>query len=74
MTNDNFCFYLLNRLFQTSQTGGQWSPFSIPCLIHQHQAKMKRDARENAPAYFALISAEEKSLIIVTPGRKLQNL
>ena len=29
-----FCFYLQNRLIQTSQTGGQWysdtSPFSIP--------------------------------------------
>jgi len=35
MTTDNFCFYLQNRLFQTSQTGGQrysdTSPFSIPC-------------------------------------------
>jgi hypothetical protein len=34
MTTDNFCFYLLNRLIPTSQTGGQWysdtSPFSIP--------------------------------------------
>jgi hypothetical protein len=33
MTIDNFCFYLQNRLIQTSQTG-QWysdtSPFSIP--------------------------------------------
>jgi hypothetical protein len=36
MTTDNFCFYLQNRLIQTSQTGGQWysdtSPFSIPCV------------------------------------------
>jgi hypothetical protein len=35
MTTDNNCFYLQNRLIQTSQTGGQWyndtSPFSIPC-------------------------------------------
>jgi hypothetical protein len=35
MTTDNFCFYLQNRLIQTSQAGGQWysdtSPFSIPC-------------------------------------------
>jgi hypothetical protein len=34
MTTDNFCFYLKNRLIQSSQTGGQWysdtSPFSIP--------------------------------------------
>jgi hypothetical protein len=34
VTNDNFCFYLQDRLIQTSQTGGQWysSPFSIPWL------------------------------------------
>jgi hypothetical protein len=34
MTTDNFCFYLQNRLIQTSQTGGQrysdTSSFSIP--------------------------------------------
>jgi hypothetical protein len=24
VTTDNFCFYLQNRLIQTSQTGGQW--------------------------------------------------
>jgi hypothetical protein len=34
MTTDNFCFYLQNRLIQTSQTGGHrysdTSPFSIP--------------------------------------------
>jgi hypothetical protein len=37
MTTDNFCFYLQNRLIQTSQTGGHWysdtSPFSIPWFI-----------------------------------------
>jgi hypothetical protein len=36
MATVNFCFYLQNRLFQTSKTGGQWyidtSPFSIPWL------------------------------------------
>ncbi len=36
MTTDDLCFYLQNRLIQTSQTGGQWysdtSPFSIPWL------------------------------------------
>ncbi len=40
MTTDNFCFYLPNRLIQTSQTGGQWysdtSPFNIPCLYYIH--------------------------------------
>ncbi len=34
LTTDNICFYLQNRLIQTSQTGGQGysdiSPFSIP--------------------------------------------
>ncbi len=36
MTTDNFCFYLQNRLIQTSQTGGQrysdTSPFIIPWI------------------------------------------
>ncbi len=38
MTADNFCFYIQNKLIQTSQAGGQWysdySPFSIPCTQH----------------------------------------
>ncbi len=38
MTTDNFCFYLQNRLIQTSQTGGQrysdTSLFSIPWFYH----------------------------------------
>jgi len=38
MTTDNFCFYLQNRLIQTSQTGGQQysdtSPFSILWANH----------------------------------------
>jgi hypothetical protein len=37
MTTDDFCFYLQNRLIQTSQTGGQQYsdtfPFSIPWLM-----------------------------------------
>jgi hypothetical protein len=36
MTTDNFCFYLQNRLIQTSQTEGQrysdTSPLSIPLI------------------------------------------
>ncbi len=36
MTIEIFCFYLQNRLIQTSQTGGQpysdTPPFSIPCF------------------------------------------
>jgi hypothetical protein len=41
MTTEIFCFYLQNRLIQTSQTGGQryidTSPFSIPWFRHSHQ-------------------------------------
>jgi hypothetical protein len=32
MTTDKFCFYLQNRLIQTSQTGGQWYN-DIPSLV-----------------------------------------
>ncbi len=46
MTSEIFCFYLQNRLIQTSQTGGQWycdtSPFSIPCIILKVSSEIKR--------------------------------
>ncbi len=50
MTTDNFCFYLQNRLIQTSKTGDQQysdtSPFSIPWIIvksftNKNQPKLK---------------------------------
>jgi hypothetical protein len=41
MTDDNFCIHFQNRLFETSQTGGQWysdtSPFSIPWFSCQQE-------------------------------------
>ena len=47
MTTDNFCFYLQNRLIQTSQTGGQWysdaSPFSIPWIEFEPMPYPKND-------------------------------
>jgi hypothetical protein len=40
MTTEIFCFYLQNRLVQTSQTRGQWysdtSTFSIPWSVLQN--------------------------------------
>ena len=33
MTTDNFCFYLQNRLIQTSQTGGQWYSDTSPLVF-----------------------------------------
>ena len=33
MTTDDFCFYLQNRLVQTSQTGGQWYSDTFPFII-----------------------------------------
>ncbi len=43
MTTDNICFYLQNRLIQTSQTGGQWysdtPPFSIPWFVNSGRKK-----------------------------------
>jgi hypothetical protein len=53
MTADDFCFYLQNRLIQTSQTGGQQyrdtSPFSIPWFgygeIEEKSLKFLRQCR-----------------------------
>jgi hypothetical protein len=33
MTTDKFCFYLQNRLIQTSQTGGQWYSDTSPLVF-----------------------------------------
>ncbi len=33
MTTDNFCFYLQNRLIQTSQTGDQWYSDTSPLVF-----------------------------------------
>jgi hypothetical protein len=33
MTTNNFCFYLQNRLIQTSQTGGQWYSDTSPLVF-----------------------------------------
>jgi len=55
MTTDNFCFYLHNRLIQTSQTGGQQyndtSPFCIPCscLTRKCKTGLKKLARDKKP-------------------------
>jgi len=51
MTADNFCFYLQNRQFQTSQTGGQLysdsSSFSIPWLKpHLHWRSLPQKTHE----------------------------
>jgi len=53
MTIDNFCFYLQNRLIQTSRTGGHdTSPFSIPWLLP-------------CPKYMTGVGAKQISLLCV---------
>ncbi len=52
MTSGNFCFYLQNRLIQSSQTGGQPysdSPFSIPWV--KSPARWQRLFREHASTF-----------------------
>jgi hypothetical protein len=50
MITDNFCFYLQNRLIQTSPTGGLWysdtSPFSIPCLYYKNMMIINDDGHK----------------------------
>jgi len=33
MTTDNFCFYLQNKLIQSSQTGGPWYSGTPPLVF-----------------------------------------
>ncbi len=59
MRTDKFCFYLHNRLIQTSQTGGQQysdtSPFSIPWLMYIIGLPTNLP-RKNTLAYYAAAS------------------
>ncbi len=52
MTTDNFCFYLQNRLIQTSQTGGQWysPPLEFPGLWYEDIPVGQRVPRKQAGA------------------------
>jgi hypothetical protein len=67
MTTDNFCFYLQNRLIQTSQTGGQWysdtSPFSIPYLVYDLGYKnwTKKNLKSSGQGFFFLFQGVEFS-------------
>jgi len=67
MITDNFCFYLQNRLIQTSQRGGQWysdtSPFSIPCPgLETALVKVLKDCR-----WRDIIESLKKSLMLLYP-------
>ncbi len=56
MTTDNICFYLQNRLIQTSQTGGQrytdTSPFSIPWPNHSGETRLPNQEEEKGVILF----------------------
>jgi hypothetical protein len=60
MTNDIFCFYLQNRLIQTSQTGGQWyndtSSLSIPCIQHYDSRHNELTCNTQHKCHSALIT------------------
>ncbi len=83
MTTDNFCFYLQNRLIQTSQTGGQsysdTSSFSIPCLMLLNKAGACYECvpeinflLANVLAYCAVSSmTKSKRLMKLTPRQFL---
>jgi hypothetical protein len=56
MTTDNFCFYLQNRLVQTSQTGGQrYPPLVFPGYSYQRSSLLSRCLRVEEK-YFATLT------------------
>ncbi len=54
MTTENFCFYLQNRLIQTSQIGGQQysdtSSFSIPCTYIEQKVLDNNAGKQQSQA------------------------
>jgi hypothetical protein len=82
MATDNLCFYLRNRLIQTSQTGGQWygktSPFSIPCLQpHLQMLNLAMDKLQLTGQILGRDFSSRNGRVHVTPflcyGAKLPN-
>ncbi len=51
MTTDKFCFYLQNRLIQTSQIGGQWYSDTFPLVFPGHTERRYADCRGAAQNY-----------------------
>jgi hypothetical protein len=72
MAADNFCFYLQNRLIQTSQTGGQWhsdtSPFNIPCskpVLNSSKSLNSTLSKFRAIGFFNEVGTLEFSSILI---------
>ncbi len=71
MTTDNFCFYLQNRLIQTSQTGGQWysdtSPFSIPWtrveMFSRHAQNVYKSCKLNNKKFYRIVDKRNANLL-----------
>jgi hypothetical protein len=77
MATDNFCFYLQNRLIQTSQTGGQWysdtSPLVFPAYMVDEVSSPQVDG-QLAVGGSLLINPEghdHLQLLPLVDGRKL---
>ncbi len=72
MTSDNFCFYLQNRLIQSSQTGGQQhcdnSPFSFSWL--QISIFICHQWRDQISQFFPIIFSLIQHLWVVQEGRR----
>jgi hypothetical protein len=68
MATDNFCFYLQNRLIQTSQTGGQWYsdtfPFSIP-WSHKKAGKLKMAKKLTVGGHPVPVGADDGRIVQV---------
>ncbi len=72
MTTENFCFYLQNRLIQTSQTGGQWyndtSPFSIPWLVLLVAAQKIVAVKAGTSIHLACLPCQQPALSACLPA------
>ncbi len=60
MTTDDFCFYLQNRLIQTSQTGGQQYNDTSPLLVFPGETDQKIFPGANTLAYYGAASVTKK--------------
>ncbi len=73
--NYNFCFYLQNRLIQTSQTGGQWYSETSPLVFPGESSSLKVSFTRSSILYqIKMTSQKFNSLMQNLPCKWVFNL
>jgi len=74
MITDNFCFYLQNRLIQTSQTGGQWYSDTSPLVFLKYMDRQIERGRSDIAQNHSVSAKPISSIAMSTSTDTLSNV